>query len=81
MHITVRLFARARDLAGTERCEITLPEGAKVRDARAVLLTVAPQLSTLAKTLFMAIDGEYASDETRLTDGCELAAFPPVSGG
>ena len=33
------------------------------------------------KSLLLAIDGEYATDDTPLTNGCELAAFPPVSGG
>lgn len=81
MRITVRLFARARDLAGTERLEMDLPDGARVRDARVRLLAEVPALGPLLKSLLMAINGEYATDESPLRDSCELAAFPPVSGG
>ena len=81
MRITVRLFARARDLAGTERLEMDLPDGARVRDARVRLLAEVPSLGPLLKSLLMAIDGEYATDESLLRERCELAAFPPVSGG
>lgn len=81
MQITVRLFARARDLAGTDRIELELAAGAQVRDARASLLARVPALAPVMKSLLMAVDGEYATDETPLHDHCELAAFPPVSGG
>ena len=81
MRITVRLFARARDLAGTDRRELELPEAARVRDARAYLLQQVPALQPIIKSLLLAIDGEYATDDTLLKNGCELAAFPPVSGG
>jgi molybdopterin converting factor subunit 1 len=81
MRITVRLFARARDLAGTDRLELELPEAARVRDARACLLQQVSALQPIIKSLLLAIDGDYAADDTLLKDGCELAAFPPVSGG
>lgn len=81
MRITVRLFARARDLAGTDRLELELPEAARVRDARASLLQQVPALEPIIKSLLLAIDGEYSTDDTLLKNGCELAAFPPVSGG
>jgi molybdopterin converting factor subunit 1 len=81
MRINVRLFARARDLAGTDRLELILPDAARVRDARASLLQQVAALEPIIKSLLLAIDGEYATDDTPLTNGCELAAFPPVSGG
>ena len=31
--------------------------------------------------MMFAIDAEYATDETNVTPGCEVACIPPVSGG
>jgi molybdopterin converting factor subunit 1 len=79
--VTVRLFARASDLAGTASTNFELPSSATVRDVRAVLLNRFPGLKPLADSLLAAVNSEYADDETVLTQGCEVAFFPPVSGG
>ena len=34
MKLTIRLFARARDLAGADSIDVELPSGGTVRDAR-----------------------------------------------
>ncbi len=81
MKIHVKLFARARDLAGTGTLTLDLPEGSRVQDARKALATHSPALRPLLPVLLVAVNGEYASEESLLEDGCELACFPPVSGG
>ena len=81
MHIHVKLFARAKDLAGTGALSLVLPEGALVRAAKALLVERCPALQPLMSVLLIAVDGNYATDETVLTESCELACFPPVSGG
>lgn len=81
MKIHVRLFARARDLAGTGHLELELPEGARVCDAKEMLLSQAPALAALKTAMLLAVAGEYASNDLVLSSDCELAVFPPVSGG
>lgn len=81
MQIHVKLFARARDLAGTSSLELIAPEGCSVSDAKTLLLDQVPQLISLMPHLLIAVDGDYAGDKTILKEGCELACFPPVSGG
>ncbi len=81
MQIHVRLFARARDLAGTDSLEMTLPDGCSVGEAKKLILSQTPELAKLMPQLLIAVDGHYASDQTPLKDGCELACFPAVSGG
>jgi MoaE-MoaD fusion protein len=76
MHVRVRLFAALRERAGTGELDLELPEGARVADAIAQLREVADGVPVV-----MAINHEYAADDTELRAGDELALIPPVSGG
>jgi len=81
MRIDVRLFARARDLAGAPTVAVELPEPATVADLRRALLKGVPALQPLASSLLVAIGSEYASESAIIFPGAEVACFPPVSGG
>jgi molybdopterin converting factor small subunit len=81
MQINVKLFARAKELAGTGELVLNVPDGCDVRAAKAALVERYPELRTLMPILLIAVDGNYATDATRLSESCEFAGFPPVSGG
>jgi molybdopterin converting factor subunit 1 len=76
VEVTVRLFAMLRERAGAPELVLELPEGARVSDALAALSELAAGLP-----LVMAVNREYARDDTELAAGDELALIPPVSGG
>jgi molybdopterin converting factor subunit 1 len=77
----VQLFARARDLAGSERVVIELPTGATVADLRRALAERYPPLAGFVDRCAVAVDTEFADDSQLLTPGAEVALLPPVSGG
>ncbi len=79
--VTVRLFARARDLAGCEQLTMTLPAGATIGALREALLARHPTLEPLAPRLLAALNADYVADTQPLTPHAEVAFFPPVSGG
>ncbi|MBS0265215.1 MAG: MoaD/ThiS family protein [Planctomycetes bacterium] len=81
MKITVRLFAKARELAGRERIEVEIPVSGRVADLKRSLVEQWPQMSALAKHLLVAVGTNYADDQTVLSPADEIACFPPVSGG
>lgn len=81
MRIRVKLFARARDLAGAPTVEVDLPDGATAAQLRSALLDQSPALRPLAASLLIAIGSEYAAESTVLVPGADVACFPPVSGG
>ena len=81
MKVQVRLFARARDLAGNERIDVELPDRASVADLRKALAAQCPSLRSLVPSLLVAIGNEYADDAALLDGSAEIACFPPVSGG
>src|SRR4051795_12143621 len=76
VEVTVRLFAMLRERAGSSSVTLSLPEGARVRDALASLAGLADGIP-----LVMAVNREYASEDQVLDAGDELALIPPVSGG
>ena len=74
--MTVRLFAALRERAGRDALELELPEGATAADALEAVREYAA-----GSSLVLAVNQEYATPDTRLSPGDELAVVPPVSGG
>jgi molybdopterin converting factor subunit 1 len=81
MKVTVKLFAAARELAGRSEATLELPPGADVAELRQALAEQLPSLAPLTARSLIAINAEYAGDNTPLTEGDDLALIPPVSGG
>jgi molybdopterin converting factor subunit 1 len=79
MKIPVRLFARAREIAGGDIITVELPDGATVGDLRRRLMAEHPRLAEILKRSALAVEQEFAKDE-QLVRG-EVALVPPVSGG
>jgi sulfur-carrier protein len=85
MKVTVLYFARLREALGRDRETVELPAGvATVGALRAWMLTRgAPwaEAFTEIKRTRAAVAQDMASDDTPLSDGAEVAFFPPVTGG
>lgn len=81
MQITVKLFARASQLAGASEVLVEINEGARVADFRKALKIQHPSLKPVIESLFIALDAEYADDGQIIHAATEVACFPPVSGG
>lgn len=77
----VLLFARARELAGTRRLELT---GASVTEVvAAASARFGEEFAELCATCTVVVDGETVlrADFDTTAPGDELAILPPVSGG
>jgi sulfur-carrier protein len=81
MTVTVRLFARARDLAGADHVVVELPATATAGDLRRELAAKVPALATLLERSAVAVGGEFAENDQPLSADAEIALLPPVSGG
>jgi molybdopterin converting factor small subunit len=81
MRFTVRLFARARDLAGADVIAVELAEGSTVRDLRGAVARACPALAGLLERSAIALAHDFAGDERVVLAGVEIALLPPVSGG
>jgi molybdopterin synthase catalytic subunit len=79
--INLRHFAVVREAVGTSaetRSFEDSPTAAQVFDE---LATAHPALSGLRRSIMVMVNQAYASPETVLADGDEVAFIPPVSGG
>jgi molybdopterin converting factor subunit 1 len=81
MKVTVKFFAIARDLTGTEKTILTFPTSLPAFSVLEQLLVKYPQLKEWENHLRVAVNCEYVSLEHVLHDGDEVAVIPPVSGG
>ncbi|MBY0522138.1 MAG: molybdopterin converting factor subunit 1 [Gemmataceae bacterium] len=79
--MNVRLFARARELAGADTIEVNLPAGATVHDLRRRIGEEYPRLAALLERSALAVNDQFAEDAQMLPPGAEVALLPPVSGG
>jgi molybdopterin synthase catalytic subunit len=81
MRVTVKLFARLREAAGTRRLEREVAADATLGDLLAQLHADFPALAEAAPRTIVALNRAFAAPDSTLHDGDEVALFPPVSGG
>ncbi len=82
MQINILFFATLKDITGEKRFSLELPANsstlATVRDN---LIQRFPDAEANLKVALASINEEYAFAEDTVSDGDEIAFFPPVSGG
>ena len=85
MKVTVLYFARLREAIGRERDEFTLPDDVTTLGGLRAWLVArgAPWANAFGeiKRIRAAVDQAMATEDAPLTDGAEVAFFPPVTGG
>ena len=81
MRVTVRLFARLKDIAGAPELERDVPEDATLADVWALLAHDFPAMAPYRGSVSGARNAEYARMDATIADGDEIAFLPPVSGG
>lgn len=80
MKIKLLFFGITTDLLGTSSIEMELNTPCSVADFKEVLLEIYPQLSNL-HSYAIAINEEYALDNSIIKEADVVAIIPPVSGG
>jgi molybdopterin converting factor subunit 1 len=81
MKLKLLYFAHLAERAGTREETREFPPGANAGELRALIEAAHPKLKGALATCRVAVDEEFAGDETPLRDGQTVALIPPVSGG
>jgi molybdopterin synthase sulfur carrier subunit len=85
MNIQLRFFASVREALGTSQENVALPDNvATVGEVRAWLRERGgawAEALAEGRALRMAYNQQMTDAGTRISEGCEVAFFPPVTGG
>ena len=81
MRVTVRLFARLRDLASTGEITRDVPSDSTVAAIWSSLVREWPEMAPYEKSISVAVNADYSRFSAVVSDGDEIAFLPPVSGG
>jgi len=81
MRVTIRFFARLRDITGTTELTREATPGATVSAIWQQLVVEFPELAKYQRSISSAINADYARMDQPVRDGDEVAFLPPVSGG
>ena len=81
MRVTVRLFARLREIAGAAELAREVAPGATARTVWAQLVSDFPALAPYERSISTAVNADYTPMDRLLAEGDEIAFLPPVSGG
>jgi molybdopterin synthase sulfur carrier subunit len=81
VRVTVRLFARLKDIAGASELERDVRADATLADVWAELAHDFPAMAPYRGSVSGARNAEYARMDAMVADGDEIAFLPPVSGG
>ena len=76
MQITIQFFASIREQVGKSSATLELPTPLSVREVWQAATGMAIPVQMLS-----AINCEYVSHDQLVTEGDEVAFFPPVTGG
>lgn len=81
MNLRILYFAHLVERAGTREETRALPTGCTAAGLRELLAREKPRLGDALAGCRVAVDEEFARDDTPLREGQVVAFIPPVSGG
>ncbi len=79
--IKVKFFAAFREITGHSELEWALNQGQTVGELLESLVAEYPALNAGAKSALVMVNRRYATRQTGLQPGDEVAFLPPVGGG
>ena len=81
MKLNILVFGAAQDIIGNRKLDLDVDnEISTVGQLKAQLVGTYPKLAELT-SLLLAVNSEYAPDDTKLQEHDEIAIIPPTSGG
>jgi molybdopterin synthase sulfur carrier subunit len=80
VRVQVKYFASFRDMTGKREESLEVPEGITVEGLREHVKVLYAKMAGREQVL-VAVNGVFVPLETVVSEGDDVAFFPPVSGG
>ncbi|WP_040952679.1 MoaD/ThiS family protein, partial [Gorillibacterium massiliense] len=82
MQIRLHLFAGLAESMGSPTLELELPASTySVKDLKERLASLYPAAGPALLQALVSVDQKFATNDSTLSEGSEVALLPPVSGG
>ena len=81
VQVKLLFFASLKDIVGSRQLDFDVPSGATVNDLLERLEERYPGLRPYRSIVLTSLNEDYVERSTVVSDGDEVAIFPPVSGG
>lgn len=81
LKIKALFFGRLSEAVSPIPIEADLADGTTVASIRREFASKYPLVEGVLLTCMIAVNAEFATDDTRISSGDEVAFLPPVSGG
>ena len=81
MQVRLLFFATLKDIVGSREMRLDIPERSTVNDLLTQLEQSYPRMKDYRQIVLTAVNEEYADRTALISEGDEVAIFPPVSGG
>lgn len=81
MKIKVKFFASYREALGKDQIDVETEEETNISGLLNIIKRDHPELGNLIEPVIVSVNREYASYDTIIKEGDEVALLPPVSGG
>ena len=81
MRVKVLFFGMLKDIVGSAEDQLSVAEGAQLRNIFDHYAGRFPRLREMASSIVLARNQEFSDGSARVSEGDEIAFLPPVSGG
>ena len=81
INLRILFFATLKEIIGKSEIALEAQSGVTIREIKEQLLLLYPQLSEYVPIMLVSVNQKFAFDTDSIIEHCEVAFFPPVSGG
>lgn len=81
--VKIRFFAMLKNKVGQEEVNLDVPENISLEKFKQILKKEFPAITEFLdkKSIMISVNQEFATNNTMIKDGDEVALLPPFSGG
>lgn len=81
--VKIRFFAMLKNKVGQEEVKLDVPENISLETFKQILKKEFPAITEFLdkKSIMISVNQEFATNNTMIKDGDEVALLPPFSGG